>query len=154
MSGSTHDEWGFACGKPQNAEMFVRHYTDKIEKNKEDIIVTREYRLADAEYTIVTFGCTTRSALEAMRISRSRGMPVGVLELVTLWPFADHHVRKACEGAKAVIVPEMNLGQVIREVQRVVKGNIPIVGVNKVDSTAIKPTEILEKLEEVAACVQ
>ena len=154
MSGSTHDEWGFACGKPQNAEMFVRHYTDKIEKNKEDIIVTREYRLADAEYTIVTFGCTTRSALEAMRISRSRGMPVGVLELVTLWPFADHYVRKACEGAKAVIVPEMNLGQVIREVQRVVKGNIPIVGVNKVDSTAIKPTEILEKLEEVAACVQ
>ncbi len=154
ISGSTHDEWGFACGRPQNAEKFVRHYTDKIEKNKEDIIVTREYGLADAEYTIVTFGCTTRSALEAMRISRSRGMPVSVLELMTLWPFADHHVKKACEGVKAVIVPEMNLGQVIREVQRVVKGDIPIVGVNKVDSTAIKPAEILERLEEVAACVQ
>ena len=105
MSGSTHDEWGFACGKPQNAEMFVRHYTDKIEKNKEDIIVTREYRLADAEYTIVTFGCTTRSALEAMRISRSRryaGGRAGACDAVALCgPLCKKGLRRGKGGNSA-----------------------------------------------------
>jgi 2-oxoglutarate ferredoxin oxidoreductase subunit alpha len=153
VSGSTHDELGFASNRPENADRFVRHYTDKIEKNKDDIVTTREYNLSDAEYTIISFGCTVRSALEAMSISRRRGKKVGVLELVTLWPFADGRVKSACEGAKAVIVPEMNLGQVIREVQRVVRKDIPIAGVNKVNSQAITPVEILGKIEEVAKCL-
>lgn len=153
VSGSTHDERGFASSKPDNADKYIRHYTDKIEKNKDDIIITREYNLSDAEYIIITFGCTTRSALEAMSRARSRGRKVGVLELVTLWPFADAQVSKACQRANAVIVPEMNLGQVIREVQRVARKDIPIAGVNKVNSQAITPIEILDRIEEVARCL-
>jgi 2-oxoglutarate ferredoxin oxidoreductase subunit alpha len=153
VSGSAHDEWGFACSSPENADKFIRHYTEKIEKNREDIIMTRQYNLSDAEYTIITFGCSTRSALEAMHSARDRGKRAGVLELITLWPFASDRVKEACRNAKAVIVPEMNLGQVIREVQRAVKRDIPIVGVNKVDSRSITPMEILGKIEEVAKCL-
>lgn len=153
VSGSTHDEWGFACSRPGNAEKYIRHYTEKIENNRDRIVLTREYNLSDAEYTIVTFGCTTRSALEAMYIARSTGKRVGVLELVTLWPFAEESVMEACQNARAVIVPEMNLGQVLREVQRVAGRNIPVVGVNKVDSKAIRPAEILDKIREVETCL-
>ncbi|MBA1335297.1 MAG: 2-oxoglutarate/2-oxoacid ferredoxin oxidoreductase, alpha subunit [Firmicutes bacterium] len=149
VSGSTHDETGFANSKPDNADRFIRHYTDKIEKNKKDIVILRRFNLEDAEYAIVTFGCSTRSALEAMKIARNMGKKVGVLQLVTLWPFADDGVRELCRKVKGVVVPEMNLGQVIREVKRVNENNIPIVGVNKVNSEAITPFEILAGIEEV-----
>ncbi|MDI6705958.1 MAG: 2-oxoacid:acceptor oxidoreductase subunit alpha [Bacillota bacterium] len=149
VSGSTHDETGFANSKPDNADRFIRHYTDKIEKNKKDIVILRRFNLEDAEYAIVTFGCSTRSALEAMKIARNMGKKVGVLQLVTLWPFADDGVRELCRKVKGVVVPEMNLGQVIRELKRVNENNIPIVGVNKVNSEAITPFEILAGIEEV-----
>lgn len=149
VSGSTHDDTGFANSKPDNADRFVRHYTDKIEKNSKDIIMLRRFNLEDAEYAIVTFGCSTRSALEAMKIARKMGKKIGVLQLVTLWPFPDDCVRELCGKVKGVVVPEMNLGQVIREVKRVNENNIQIVGVNKVNSEAITPFEILGGIEEV-----
>jgi len=147
ISGSTHDETGFPNSKPENADKFIRHYTDKIEKNKKDIIITRKYQLEDAEYVIITYGCSTRSALEAMKVARDKGIKVGVLQLVTLWPFADDEVKEVCKNAKGVIVPELNLGQIIREVERVNVSNTPILGVNRVDSLPIEPKEILEKVE-------
>lgn len=152
ISGSTHDEKGFPNSSPANADKFIRHYTDKIEKNKADIIMTRKYHMEDAEYVIITFGASARSALGAVETARSSGRKVGLLQLVTLWPFADEEVGEACRKAKAVIVPEMNLGQLIGEVRRVNASNIPVVGVNKVNSEMITPGEILEKLEEVEKC--
>lgn len=153
VSASTHDETGNANSKPENADKFVRHYTDKIEKNKEDIVITRKYNLEDAEYVIITFGISTRPALAAMEIARHESKKVGVLQLVTVWPFADDEVKEVCRKAKGVIVPEMNLGQIIREIERVNDRNIPIVGVNKVNSKAITPYEILEGIEEVEKCL-
>ncbi len=149
VSGSTHDETGFPNNKPENADKYIRHYTDKIEKNKKDIVITREYNLEDAEYVIIAYGCTTRSALDAMKMAREKGGKVGVLQLVTLWPFADDEVRSICKKSKGIIVPEMNLGQIIGEVQRLNDFNTPIFGVNKVNSEAIDPREILEKIQEV-----
>lgn len=148
VSGSMHDEMGFACNKPENADKFIRHFEDKIEKNKEDIVITRKYFLEDADYVIITFGCTTRSALEAMKIAREKGEKVGVLQLVTIWPFADLEIKDLLTKVKGVIVPEMNLGQVIREIKRLNDNNIPILGVNKVNSKSITPFEILNKIEE------
>lgn len=149
VSGSTHDETGFPNNKPENADKFIRHYTDKIERNKKDITITREYNLKDAEYVIIAYGCSTRSSLEAMKIAGDNGIRVGVLQLVTIWPFADDEVRDVCSKAKGIIVPEMNLGQVIREVQRLNDYNTPILGVNKVNSEGIHPHEILEKINEL-----
>lgn len=153
VSGSMHDETGNANNKPENADKFIRHFTDKIENNKEDIVITREYSLEDAEYAIITFGCSTRSALGAMEIARSQGGKVGVLQLVTVWPFADDQVKEVCRKVKGVIVPELNLGQIIREVQRVNDSNIPVIGVNKVNSLPITPYEILQSIKEVKKCL-
>lgn len=154
LSGSTHDEAGFPNSKPENADKFIRHYTDKIEKNKKDITIVREYNMEDADYAIITFGCTTRSALEAVEILKKEGKKVGVLQLVTLWPFADEEVMKVCSKVKGIVVPELNLGQLIREVQRLNVNQIPIVGVNKVNSLSINPYEIIEKIREVEKCIE
>jgi len=153
VSGSTHDEKGFPNNQPDNADRFIRHYTDKIEKNHRDIVMTRSYQLEDADYAIITFGCTTRSALEAMVIAREEGRRVGVLQLVTVWPFAEEVVRALCQQVKGVVVPELNLGQMIREVERAAAGSVPILGVNKVNSQSIHPQEILEKIAEVEKCL-
>ncbi len=152
VSGSMHDETGNACSRPENADKFIRHLTDKIDKNRRDIIITREYNLDDAEYVIITFGCTARSALAAMEMARSKGRKVGVFQLVTLWPFADEQVREICLRSKGIIVPELNLGQIIREVQRVNDSKVPVLGVNKVNSLPITPYEILDAVEEVEKC--
>lgn len=153
LSGSTHDESGFPNSKPENADKFVRHYTDKIEKNKKDITIVRKYNMEDADYAIITFGCTARSALEAVEILKEQGKRVGILQLVTLWPFADEEVMEVCNQVKGVIVPELNLGQLIGEVKRVNQNNIPIVGVNKVNSLSIHPDEIIDKIREVEKCL-
>lgn len=152
LSGSTHDDSGFPNAKPENADKFVRHYTDKIEKNKKDITIVREYNMEDAEYAIITFGCSTRPALEAMDMLKEEGKKVGILQLVTLWPFAEEEVMKVCNQVKGVVVPELNLGQLIGEVKRVNQNNIPIVGLNKVNSLSIHPNEIIDKIREVEKC--
>jgi len=153
ISGSTHNEAGFPNGNPANADKFIRHYTDKIGKHKKDITITRKFNLEDAEYVIIAFGISARSALEAMEIGRKKGMKIGVLQLVTIWPFASDEVRDVCCKAKAVIVPEMNLGQLIGEIKKENAANIPVAGVNKVNSELITPSEILDKIEEVAKCL-
>ena len=149
LSGTTHDEKGIPCSRPDNTDKFIRHYTNKIENNYKDIVKVRKYNLEDADITLVTFGGSTRSALEAMNIARNEGKRVGVLQLITLWPFPDEEVREVLINSKAVIVQEMNLGQMIREVKRLNDYNKPVLGVNKVDSTPITPKEILDKIAEV-----
>lgn len=153
ISGSTHDETGYANSKPENADKFIRHYTDKIENNKKDIVMIRKYNLEDAEYAIIAYGCVARSALAALEILRSKGIKAGLLQLVTIWPFADDEIREVCSKVKGVVVPEMNLGQIIREVQRLNDFGIPVVAINRVDSQAITPFEIVEKIEEVERCL-
>lgn len=152
LSGSTHDDSGLPNSKPENADKFIRHYTDKIEKNKKDISIVRKYNMEDAEYAIITFGCSTRSSLEAMEMLRAEGKKVGILQLVTIWPFADKEVMEVCNQVKGVVVPELNLGQLIEEIKKFNHKNIPIMGVNKVDSLSIQPHEIIEKIREVEKC--
>lgn len=149
INGSTHDECGAPCTKPSNADCFIRHYTEKLTKNLSEITIINKFMMDDAEYAILTFGCSTRSAKAAMQMARSNGLKVGVVQLVTVWPFPDEEVSKICSQAKAVIVPELNLGQLIREVDRVNKTDTPVIGVNRVDSEIITPYEILKKLEEL-----
>lgn len=153
INSTTHNETGMANSTPENANKFIRHLTEKIEKNKKDITIVRKYNLEDADYAIITFGCVTRAALEAVKIARSKGIKLGLLQLVTVWPFADDEVREVLKQVKGVIVPEMNLGQLIGEVKKVNDYGIPVEGVNRVDSLMITPNDILDKLEEVEKCL-
>lgn len=150
VNGSMHDEMGHPCARPDNADRTIRHLTEKIEAHSDEIAITRKYRMEDAEYIIITYGGTARSALSAMKKARDRGIPVGVLQLVTIWPVAQREIKEAMEQARAVVVPELNLGQYIGEIRMRNPKNIPVEGVNRVDGKPIDPDDILKKIEEVA----
>lgn len=149
VNGSMHDEHGRPCTRPENTDAYVRYLSSKIEDNAEEITITRKYSLDDAEYVIVAYGGNARSALEAMKIAREQGIRVGVLQAVTIWPFAKKEIKEVLATAKAVFVPELNLGQYLGEVQKYNERNIPCIGVNRVDGYPILPSQILEKIKEV-----
>ena len=150
VNGSMHDEMGRPCSKADNADRVIRHLTDKIEAHRDEIALVKEYEMEDAEYVIIAYGGVARSALSAMKKARSQGKKVGVLRLITLWPVPERQIAAVMAKAKAVVVPEMNLGQYIGEIKMRNPRGIPVAGVNRVDSYPIQPAEILAKLEEVA----
>ena len=151
VNGSMHDEWGRPCARPENAARIIRHLSEKIEAHAEDIAITRKYNMDDAEIVLICYGGAARSALSAMQKAREKGIKAGVFQLVTLWPVPEKEILAAMSRAKAVIVPELNLGQYIGEIERRNARNIPVVGVNRSDGQPILPAQILEKIEEEAA---
>jgi 2-oxoglutarate ferredoxin oxidoreductase subunit alpha len=91
-----------------------------------------------------------RSAKRAVIEAREKGMKAGLLKLMTLWPFMRSAVEKVLQNSKALIVPEMNMGQISREVKRVNRGITKVVALNKVDGTIITPGEILDRIMEIS----
>jgi 2-oxoglutarate ferredoxin oxidoreductase subunit alpha len=149
-NGSLHDEKGFGSGNLHNADKFIRHYVEKIERHRDDIVITETCNMEDAEYALISFGCSVRPAMAAMRLARSQGKKVGVLKLMTLWPFADKEVAAVLnrDRIKCAVVPEMNLGQVRGEIERFNDRKIPVIGVNRVDGEIITPYQILDALKK------
>ncbi len=150
VNGSNHARSGRTQVDPKVAESVIRHLSKKIEDNKDDICMTREYCMEDAEYVIIAYGGVTRAALQAMKDGREKGLKIGVLQCVTVWPVPDKKVREAFAKAKAVFVPELNLGQYRGELAKYNVEKKPLIGINSVDSYPIMPAEILSAVEEVA----
>lgn len=152
VSGSMHDEYGNSNNNPEKASNYIKYLTEKIENNKDDIVITREYNTEDAEVIIICYGCSARSALAAMEKGRKNGLKIGVLQLVTIWPFAEKEVRNVLEKTKLVIVPELNLGQMIGEIKKVNDYGTKVIGVNRVDGKNIHPKQILDLIMEEKKC--
>jgi 2-oxoglutarate ferredoxin oxidoreductase subunit alpha len=149
ITGLFHDFSGFPTLNPPDVAKYMDHLMDKIDSHREDIIITEDFMLDGAEIVLVTYGCSARSARRAVRDARAKGWPVGMLRLATIWPFPEEQVRAVAEQARAVIVPEMNMGQLIYEVERVVGGRSAVAGVNRYDGEMITPGQIFAKIEEL-----
>ena len=108
------------------------------------------FQTEDAEITIVAYGCVARSAKRAVVEAREKGLKVGLLRLVTIWPFMRSAVEKVLQISKILLVPEMNMGQISREVKRVNRGVSRVFTLNKIDGTIITPEEILNRIGEVS----
>jgi len=143
-TGLTHDERGYP--KTQSSEVqskLVRRLCDKINKNADKIVKVQEIMLDDAEIAVVAYGIVSRSALSAVRKAREKGIKAGLLRLVTLWPFPEEQVAKIAGQAKTIVVPEMNCGQMTREVERASKGT-PVDFLSKLGEEPHTPMEIFE----------
>ncbi|MFP5527202.1 2-oxoacid:acceptor oxidoreductase subunit alpha [Peptococcus simiae] len=149
VNGSMHDEYGNACAVPANANRIIRHLSNKIEQHVDDISIVRKYNMEDAEVALIAYGGTARSALGAMQKAREAGIKAGVLQIVTIWPVPEKEILEVMNSVKAVVVPEMNLGQYIGEIRQRNPRNIPVVGVNRIDGQPIEPAQILAKMKEV-----
>jgi 2-oxoglutarate/2-oxoacid ferredoxin oxidoreductase subunit alpha len=150
VTGLFHDETGFPSGKADVADNLLRRINRKIEKNESDI---RDYvaeSVDDCDILVVSFGSSAMSSLAAVRHARKEGVKAGLLRLKTIWPFPEEVMRRLAVSVKAVLVPEMNLGQLALEVERCVGGKAPIMRVSKVNGDLFRPDEIYEKIMEAA----
>ena len=102
----------------------------------------KEYWLDDAEYILISYGASARSAIHLAKNRRARGMKLGVLELQTLWPFPTEMIKEKCAGAKAVIVVEMNMGQVLQSVKAAVDDPEKVYLANRIDGKLITDRDI------------
>jgi 2-oxoglutarate ferredoxin oxidoreductase subunit alpha len=149
-TGLTHDEHGYP--KTQSSEVqtkLVRRLCDKIGRNTDRIAKVEDVMLDDAEVAVVAYGIVARSALSAVRKARQDGIKAGLLRLITLWPFPEAHVAKISDRAKAIVVPEMNCGQMSREVERVARGK-PVAFLSKLGEDPHTPSEILDAIKRCA----
>jgi len=146
VTGSTHDPWGVRRTEdPEVHRKLVERINRKILERREEISRTEEYFLQDAEQAVIAYGFTARSALYAVKRLRERGRKVGLLRLQTLWPFPEHVVSVLGKRVKRILVPEMNLGQVLGEVRKVV--HCQAEGCHQVNGEIIHPEAIVEAME-------
>lgn len=150
VTGLTHGPDGFPTNDPAVGELQIRRINTKIASRRERLSKVEELYTQDAEVLVVSFGAAARSAKMAVRELRAGGVKAGFLRLITIWPFPEHVIhRLTAGGLKAVVVPEMNLGQMKREVERCVQGKAPVVGVNKVAGRLMEPDDIVCAVREV-----
>lgn len=148
VTSSTHNEAGFTDNDPDNAARLLRRLYDKIEGNACDIARIKTYHMEDAETACVSFGLTARAAHYAMSRLRKEGLKVGLVKLLTMWPFPEKKLQEAVAGCRSILVPEMNLGQMVREVERVCRDKA-VHSYTKSDGENIMPGEILQAWREI-----
>ena len=148
-TGLTHDERGYPDMSAEAHHRLVTRLVEKIRRNADQIIITEGYYLENARILIISYGCTARSARRAVREARSRGIPAGMLRLISLWPFPEKQVQALAKDMDALIVAEMNLGQISREVERQVRRSV--IGVFHAGGAMIPPEPILNAIQEAAA---
>lgn len=148
-TGLVHDERGFPTTRQDEVEPFYKRLFAKISRQFKFLERVKSYALDDADLVIIAYGCTARSARAAVRLGRDKGMKLGLLQLLTLWPFPRGPVEEALTGRRAAVVPELNMGQMRREVLRVNNGRTQVLGLPKMNGRMIAPDEILARLREV-----
>ena len=149
ITGLVHDQKGFPTSKPKEVEENLTRLFKKIEKGFPEICMVKYHYIDDAEFAIVAYGSVTLSSLSAIQILRARGIKVGLLELKTLWPFPRFAIEEIIPSVKAILVPEMNMGQIYREVVRVSQGKVEIRKFNKIIGELITPFEIVKAMKGV-----
>lgn len=147
-TGLTHDEHGYPDMSAETHHRLVTRLVEKVRRNADQFTRVEGYHLEDARIVVVAYGCTARSARRAVRLARRQNIPVGLLRLVSIWPFADEALRQLVPDDATFIVTEMNLGQISREVERVVRR--PVRGVFHAGGAMISPEPILQAIQEAA----
>jgi 2-oxoglutarate ferredoxin oxidoreductase subunit alpha len=148
FTGLTHDERGYPDMSPEVHHALVTRLVEKVKRNEEQLFLTETGFMDDARMIVISFGSTARSARRAVKDARAQGIPVGFVRLISLWPFPERLIRSLAQDVDAFIVAEMNLGQMIREVQRHV--HQPVIGVHHAGGEMMPPEPILKAIKEAA----
>ena len=149
VTGLFHDMWGFPSDNPEVVHDLIRHLVDKIRNNVNQIARFKEYYLKDAKCILISYGSSARSARHVVEYLRPRGEKLGLLELQTLWPFPHDIVNEKCVNAKHIVVVEMNMGQILREVKRAVERPERVFMANRIDGVFITPKDIRDILRVI-----
>lgn len=154
VTGLVHNETGFPSGKGKDGNILVRRLLAKIEQRQPSIAQAELYQADDADIVIVAAGSVARSARAAVKEARAQGLKLGLVRPITAWPFPAEAINSVATTAKAMIVAEMNLGQMIIEVERAACGRVPVIGLNRIDAELITPQDIIARAQEVTKNVR
>jgi len=149
-TGLTHDERGYPALTAEDNKKLLTHLIQKIDNNADKIIRVEESGLEDADIVVVSYGITSRIAIRAVQVAREQGLKVGFLRLITVWPFCENKIRELAGRVKAIVVPELNYGQIVLEVERAAAGKCKVISVNSCGGAVHDPEEILTAIMEGA----
>jgi 2-oxoglutarate ferredoxin oxidoreductase subunit alpha len=149
VTGLTHDTMGFSTNRADEIFPKLDKLRNKIMNYTDEITKIRVEMMDDAEIAFIAYGSVARAALQAASLARKAGVKVGVVQLYTIWPFPDKEIQQLTERCKAVIVGELNMGQIVTEIRRVLPRDLPIHTIQRYDGDILTPMQLLEKLQEV-----
>lgn len=147
VTGLAHDDRGYPTQDPATIAAHQRRRLEKIAPFAEMVAPVEAAGLGDARIAVIACGIAARAAQEAIGEARRRGIRAGLLRPVVLWPFPEHAVREAASSVDAIVVAEMNLGQMAREVERAAGGRVPVIPCCRADGEPIEPDQILASLQ-------
>lgn len=146
-TGLVHDYTGFPTGSNDMTHEVIERLHTKITRNIDDIVRYEEVQLEDAEVAIVAFGGTARSAYAAVEAARAEGIKAGLFRPITIWPTPDKQLEALAKKVKTIIVAELNYGQYVGEVRRIVCGEANVISLPKWNNDAITPNELLDAIK-------
>jgi 2-oxoglutarate ferredoxin oxidoreductase subunit alpha len=148
VDGQLHDEFGIRAGhKPDISAALVERICRKITDHADDLVDVEEWLLEDAEVAVVGYGSPARPARQAVKDARAAGMKAGYLKMRILWPFPEKVIDQLCRRAKRIVVPEMNIGKMVREVERIVGGRAEVMSLPKLGGEMHTPSEIFAAIK-------
>ncbi|OWZ83107.1 2-oxoacid:acceptor oxidoreductase subunit alpha [Natranaerobius trueperi] len=147
VTGLHHDKTGFPNLKPEIVDDLIKRLVDKVEKASDEIIDLEVDIPEDAETVIISYGSVARSAISACKDLSTKGEKIGYIRLKTIWPFPYEQITQYLKCVNNIIVPEMNLGQILGEVEKCVDSNQNVRGVHRVDTHLITPQDIIKSIE-------
>jgi len=151
VTGLTHDERGYPNMTPQTQDKLVRRLQSKIRDAADRIALFEEDQLDDADVVVVSYGITSRVAQRAITLAREQGLNIGKLRLITAWPFPENKIAGLAAKGKTFVFPELNLGQMVREVERIA-GRAKTFAVPHAGGGVHNPEDILKVILEAARC--
>lgn len=149
VTGLTHDEYGYPDMSLEAQAALVTRLADKIRKNADQIIEYEEKFIVDAEIVIVSYGISARASWRSLELAREKGIQVGMLKLNTVWPFPEERIAELAGTVKGFVVPELNLGQIVLEVERSAAGKAIVKLVPHAGGGIHQPEQVLDAIEEV-----
>ena len=150
ITGLTHDERGYPAMNAAAQEWNLERIVNKIRNYQDDIIQVEEQDLKDADVVVVSYGISARTSLWPIAMAKKEGIRVGLLRLITVWPFPDDRIRQLAKQVRAFVVAEINMGQIVREVERCAASNAQVHGVNRPGGDILEPDKVLEAIRHAA----
>jgi 2-oxoglutarate/2-oxoacid ferredoxin oxidoreductase subunit alpha len=150
ITGLTHDARGYPIINAETQQVCVSRLSDKIRQNADDIMIVKEEQVEGADVVVVAYGISSRVATKAIADARRKGIKVGLLRLITVWPFPEKKIRELASKVKCLVMPELNLGQMYREMERAAGGRCKTTLVPHCGGWVHDPNDILKAIVEGA----
>jgi 2-oxoglutarate ferredoxin oxidoreductase subunit alpha len=148
VTGLTHDERGYPSMNVETQDRMVRRLQDKLKPLSNGRALVDTADLDDAEVVVVSYGITSRVAQRAIQMARAKGIRAGKFRIISAWPFPEQRIRELAGRVKAFVVPELNLGQMVLEVERAAGGRAAVIPISHAGGTVHNPDAILKAIVE------